>query len=239
MKMRIILILIVFLVLIILSYVIMSKKEMNYTILGDKTIFSNNIQSKNFSDLIYEKLSSEKNFGFYSKEFIKEDIRIIDLINIINNNEKIDNISVQNILNRTDILILSIGNNEIYYKLSKIDNEENNDKIIYRYLDEITKDMIKLLKEIKKYNDKDIYILGYYNDTNNISNDKYYKYINNNIDNYCKIKNIYFIDTYEILNKNMDYLTTKSPIYITNEGNLALFNKIYSKISNLYLHKQL
>lgn len=239
MKMKIIFILIVFFIIIILSYIIMSKKEINYMILGDKTIFSNNIKSRNFSDLIYEKLSTEKNFGFYSKEFIKEDIRIIDLINIINNNEKKDNVSIQNILNRVDILLISIGNNEIYYKLSKVDIEENNDKIIYRYLDEITKDMIKLLKEIQKYNDKDIYVLGYYNDTNNINNDKYYKYINSNIEEYCKTKNIKFIDTYEILNKNIDYLTTKTPIYITNEGNLALFNKIYSKINDLYLHKQL
>ena len=239
MKMKITIVLIIFLIIVVLSYFIMSKREMNYTILGEKEIFSNNLVSKNFSDLIYEKLSTEKNFGFYSKEFIKEDIRIIDLINIIKDNQKSDNLSIQNILNRTNILILNIGNSEIYYKLSKLDIEENNDKTVYRYLDEITKDMVKLLKEIKKYNNSDIYVLGYYNNTNNMNNDKYYKYINNLMNNYCKNNNIYFIDTYEILNKNIDYLSQNMPIYITNEGNIALFNKIYSKIAKLYLHKQL
>lgn len=239
MKMKITIVLIIFLIIVVLSYFIMSKREMNYTILGEKEIFSNNLVSKNFSDLIYEKLSTEKNFGFYSKEFIKDDIRIIDLINIIKDNQKSDNLSIQNILNRTNILILNIGNSEIYYKLSKLDIEENNDKIVYRYLDEITKDMVKLLKEIKKYNNSDIYVLGYYNNTNNMNNDKYYKYINNLMNNYCENNNIYFIDTYEILNKNIDYLSQNMPIYITNEGNIALFNKIYSKIAKLYLHKQL
>ena len=237
--MKITIVLIIFLIIVVLSYFIMSKREMNYTILGEKEIFSNNLVSKNFSDLIYEKLSTEKNFWFYSKEFIKEDIRIIDLINIIKDNQKSDNLSIQNILNRTNILILNIGNSEIYYKLSKLDIEENNDKTVYRYLDEITKDMVKLLKEIKKYNNSDIYVLGYYNNTNNMNNDKYYKYINNLMNNYCKNNNIYFIDTYEILNKNIDYLSQNMPIYITNEGNIALFNKIYSKIAKLYLHKQL
>ena len=97
--------------------------------------------------------------------------------------------------------------------------------------------MINLIDIIKKYNDGNIIILGLYNDTNNTINDKYYKYINNKINNYSNRNDIYFIDTYEILNKSNKNLTKTTPIYITNEGNLALFNKIYSKIDKLYLHK--
>lgn len=235
MKMKIILILILFFILIIISYKVMDKEEINYTVLGDKNLFSNNIISKNFIDLIYEKLSDSDNLGFYSKDLIKDDSRIVDFINIIENNDKIDNVNVQNILNRTNLLVLSVGNNEIYYKLSNIQTNEISEKEIYKYLDETFKDYRKLIEKIKKYNNGNIILLGYYNNTNNKKNNKYYKYINSNIEIYCNKNDLYYINTYNILNKNNDYISDN---YITNEGNLALFNKIYSKINNLYLHKQ-
>lgn len=233
MKMKIVIILIIFMVVLLFSYSKMNKEEINYTILGDKELFSNNIISKNFSDLIYDKLSYEDNFGFYSEDFIKKDIRIIDVINQITDNEKIDGITIQNILKRTNILLLNIGNNEINYKLSKIDEDTSN-KAVYIYLDDVYDDLIELINIIKNYDDKNIILLGFYNDTGNTNNNKYYEYMNNKLNIYCKKNNITFINLFNILNKNEDYLSNK---YITNEGNLAIFNKIYSKIDNLYLHK--
>ncbi|MBP3635499.1 MAG: hypothetical protein J6J17_03465 [Bacilli bacterium] len=239
MKMKIFLVLTFFSILVFISYIQGNKKEINYTILGDKDLFSNNIISKNFSDLIYDELKELNDFGFYSKDFINKDIRIIDLINDINNNIEIDDISVQNILKRTNLLILNIGNNEINYKLSKIDPNENNDNIIYSYIDEVLIDLEELIKIIKKYNDGNIIFLGYYNDTNNLDNNKYYSYINSKAQLIMKEYNIDFVNLFNILNKNEDYLTKKTPIYITNDGNLAIYNKIYNKIDELYLHKKL
>ena len=175
MKMKLAVILLLFSILIIISYSKMNKEEINYTLLGEKEIFSNNITSKNFSDLIYDELSKENNFGFYSQDFIDNDLRIIDLINKIDNNEKIDGITIQNILKRTNILLLHVGNNEIYYKLSKNTEDINNDKEIYNYLDETLKDLYKLIDKIRIYNDNKIYLLGFYNDTSNKINDKYYQ----------------------------------------------------------------
>ena len=206
--------------------------------MGDKDIFSNNLVSKNFSDLIYEKLKEQKDFGFYSKDFINNDIRIIDLINNIDDNIEVGNISIQNILKRTNLLILNIGNNEINYKLSKLDIEENNDNIIYSYLDEILIDLKRLIIKIRNINDGNIIFLGYYNDTNILDNNKYYKYINEKAKNIMKENNITYINLFNILNRNEDYLTKSNLVYITNDGNLAIFNKLYSKIDELYLHKK-
>lgn len=239
MKMKIFLVLIFFSLLIFVLYMQSSKKDINYTILGDKDIFSNNIKSKNFSDLIFDELKDINDFGFYSKDFISKDIRIIDLINDINNNKKIDNITIQNILSRTNILILGIGNNEINYKISKIDSSENNDYIIYSYLDEILLDLENLINLIREYDKENIIFLGYYNDTGDKNNNKYYKYINNGAENIMKKNDIHFISMFNILNKNEDYLTQTNPVYVTNNGNLAIFNKIYSKIDELYLHKKI
>ena len=238
MKMKIILVLIFFSLFIFITYIENSKDDINYTILGDKDIFSNNIISKNFSDLIYEELSSIKDFGFYSKDFIENDIRVIDLINNINSNKKIDNITIQNILTRTNILILGVGNNEINYKISKLDMKENNDYIMYSYLDQLLIDIQSLINLIKEYQKDNIIFLGYYNDTGNKNNDKYYIYINKQLEKIMKDNDICFINLFNILNKNEDYLTINLPIYITNDGNIAIFNKIYSKIDELYLHKK-
>ena len=86
MKMKILIIFLFFTGIIFISYVKSNKEEINYTIIGEKELFSNNIISKNFSDLIYDELSKKNNFGFYSKEFIYKNIRTIDMINNINNN---------------------------------------------------------------------------------------------------------------------------------------------------------
>lgn len=236
MKMKIILVLSFFSLLILISYIQNNSSEINYTILGDKELFSNNLKSVNFADLISRKLEEKDELGFYSKDFIKENIRTIDVINDINQNLTIDNISIQNILKRTDILIINIGNNEINYKLSKINYEEN-DNEIYKYLDEVIIDIQDLIKTIKKINKKRIIFIGYYNDTNNVNNDKYYIYINKKINEISNNENLEFIDLYNILNKNNDYITKSNPVYITNEGNIAIYNNIIRKINKLDLHK--
>ena len=75
MKMKILIIFLFFTGIIFISYVKSNKEEINYTIIGEKELFSSNIISKNFSDLIYDELSKKNNFGFYSKEFTyKNDI---------------------------------------------------------------------------------------------------------------------------------------------------------------------
>ena len=237
MKIKIILILLLFTILLIFSYSSMNKKVINYTIMGDKDLFSNNIKSKNFSDLIYEELSKQTDFGNYNQDFVKDDIRIIDIINQIKDNERINNQNIQKLLKNTNILLLHIGNNEIKYKLSKYDINENNDKEIYLYLDQIINDYKELIKLLKNYDNNHIIILSNYNNTNIIVNNKYYMYINDNINKLCKENNIQFINLFDILNKNNDNITNTNPTYITNKGNLALFNKIYSKIDKLYLHK--
>ena len=251
MKMKILIIFLFFTGIIFISYVKSNKEEINYTIIGEKELFSNNIISKNFSDLIYDELSKKNSFGFYSKEFTYKNIRTIDMINNINNNVSIDNIYIQNILKRTNVLIINTGNNEIIqrfndvtdlpeinYKLSKVDSNENNDNEIYNYLDEVYKDIKVLIEKVKDLNEGKIIFLGIYNDTGNKDNDKYYKYINEKLELLMHSNDIDYLNLFDVLNKNEDYLTKGNNIYITNEGNIAIFNKLYRKIDQLYLHKQ-
>ena len=236
--MKIILLLLFFSFIALISYIYTNNKEVNYTILGDKELFSNNLKSINFADLISRKLEEEKLLGFYSKDFIKKDIRTIDVINDINDNYKVDNIAIQNILKRTDLLFLSIGNNEIHYKLSKIDYTLNNDNEIYNYLNSVVKDINNLIQNIENINKCDIVFLGFYNDTNNVNNDKYYIYINKKLEKTLSKRNIEYINLYNILNTKQDNLTKTSPVYITNEGNIEIYDEIIRKIDKFDLHNK-
>lgn len=109
-----------------------------------------------------------------------DDYRVIDLINDINDNIKINNRSLQNMLIKSNIIVISIGANDLKHKKN----------LDYKYSDELINDLEKLLKLIRKYNKDKIYFIGYNN------KDKYYVYINNKMEYICKLNKIEYIDNF-------------------------------------------
>ena len=214
-----------------------NKKVINYTIIGDKSLFSNTVKSVNYVDLISNYLLEEDKLGFYSKDFIYENIRVTDLLNKIKENDIQDDLSIQNILNKTNLLVINIGNNELNYKISNIDDETANDKYIYKYLDEVINDIMHLLYKIDNISKANIIFIGYYNDTVNSYNDRYYDYINSKLEKKLKKLNITYINTQKILNEKRSYLDIDKNVYITSDGNIRLYDVILSKIKEIYLQK--
>lgn len=214
-----------------------NKKVINYTIIGDKSLFSNTVKSVNYVDLISNYLLEEDKLGFYSKDFIYENIRVTDLLNKIKENDIQDDLSIQNILNKTNLLVINIGNNELNYKISNIDVENANDKYIYKYLDEVINDIMHLLYKIDNISKANIIFIGYYNDTVNSYNDRYYDYINSKLEKKLKKLNITYINTQKILNEKRSYLDIDKNVYITSNGNIRLYDVILSKIKEIYLQK--
>lgn len=214
-----------------------NKKVINYTIIGDKSLFSNTVKSVNYVDLISNYLLEEDKLGFYSKDFIYENIRVTDLLNKIKENDIQDDLSIQNILNKTNLLVINIGNNELNYKILNIDVENANDKYIYKYLDEVINDIMHLLYKIDNISKANIIFIGYYNDTVNSFNDRYYDYINSKLEKKLKKLNITYINTQKILNEKRSYLDIDKNVYITSDGNIRLYDVILSKIKEIYLQK--
>lgn len=214
-----------------------NKNVINYTIIGDKSLFSNTVKSVNYVDLISNYLLEEDKLGFYSKDFIYENIRVTDLLNKIKENDIQDDLSIQNILNKTNLLVINIGNNELNYKISNIDVENANDKYIYKYLDEVINDIMHLLYKIDNISKANIIFIGYYNDTVNSYNDRYYDYINSKLEEKLKKLNITYINTQKILNEKRSYLDIDKNVYITSDGNIRLYDVILSKIKEIYLQK--
>ena len=204
---KIILILFLFLSCYII-YNLTEEKGLSCLVIGD-TIADN------------EYLKNNSLITNYNNIYINKEYRIIDLINIIKYNEEqeVDNkkISIHRLLKNTDILIISIGMNDLYYKLNT--NYQN----IYTYLNDMLNNIEILLNEINKYNYKQVYILGYYNITNN--NNDIFKYINYKLE---KLSNKYHYNYIELNN-----ILRNNPNYLKKTNNFELNSQGYNKISKI------
>lgn len=217
-------------------FIMTIKKDDNvsYISLGDglsKGINYNNYESIGFSDIISENLRKKDKLKFYTKNFSNIDNRITDLIDDINKNISTTingkEITIQNAIKNANLITLSIGMNEIMYKYSS----NINDGYMYSYIDECMNDIKILLNKIKKLNNKDIYLLGYYNPTTDLSLDKFIKYSNNKLIDICKEYEIKFINLHNIFKNNKHLIYNQKNYYPNQDGYKLIANQILKEIN--------
>lgn len=227
-------ILILLLVSIILIGINVKDNKISYISIGDglsKGMNYNNFESIGYSDYLYNYLKKSNKIELYTKEFSNENNRITDLIDDINNNISINinnkKIYIQNAIKNADILTISIGMNEILYKYGN----HINDGYMYSYIDECISDLNKLIKIITKLNNKDIFLLGFYNPTDDDELNDFTKYTNNKIKNLCSDYKISYIDTYSIFNNNKHLIYNENNYYPNQDGYKLIANSIKNKLN--------
>lgn len=207
---KIILILFLFLSCYVI-YNLTEKESISILVMGDNKLNKNIIKQNN--NITY---NSNYTDAYY---------RITDLINIIKYNEEkeINNekISLHRLLKTSDILIISIGMNDIYSKLNTDTFE------IYTYINDMVNNMEILLEEINKYSYKQVLILGYYN-INNKNNDLF-TYLN------YKMKKITTKYNYEYIELNN--FIKNNPNYLKNDHNFELNNQGLEQLSKIIVEK--
>lgn len=139
-----------------------------------KYLYIGNTNYDKYSTII-KQFSNSREYNSYIRD---DDYRVMDLINEIRDNLKIENRTIQNLLIKSNVIVISIGVNDLEYKK----------ELNYKYIDEFISDMENLLNLIRKYNKDKIYFLGYYN------KNKYYDYVNKTLRNICKENKITYID---------------------------------------------
>lgn len=184
-----------------------------------------NVSVYNYTDSIKNYLTNKNKLKGFNNSFVDKDYRITDLLRIIKYKEEIvvnkKHISINELLKQADIVTISLGMNELYYKIL-VDN--NN---IYSYIDGMLSDMELLLKEVDRYNHKKVIVLGYYNTTNN--NKDIFNYINYKLKNIVNKRGFEFIDIDKIINNKTKYFTSDTNFYLNNGG--------YQKISQIIVEK--
>ena len=158
-------------IFLITIFFITKDKKVYYLSLGDSLAAGqtpNNSIGLSYGDYVSEYLKDKEVLEFYTKSFAKSGYRSIDLLNDLKNNKtvKINGkaLTIKHALIKADIVTLSIGSNDLSYKLNignEFDLNEFDD--IYTYVDESIKDIDKLLYELRKSCKEQIMVFGFYN----------------------------------------------------------------------------
>lgn len=232
---------ILFYVFIVLSVFIIYKytykKEIKYVAMGDE--LSLGINSYDYNDYGYNDYLvdyfKQKNYDVNYSNFSKRNYELEDLIEDINNNIKNDEgKNIKRELRESNIVILSIGLNDIYGNSSLgniLVKQKNIDKLIDKS-NEITKNLDTAFKQIKKYAKGKLYFISLYTPSNfeceNIN--QITEFYNNEFKRVCNNNKVVFVK-YNI-DDNKTYLNNPKTIYPNTHGYNQISDSIIKNIEN-------
>ena len=207
-------------VLVFIIYFALRDQKVYYVSIGDYYNSENKLEY-NYTNYILDYLDEinklEKNVSIMNNEY-----RVTDIIKLINENEKINDKNIKNILIKSDLITLSIGYSDILTKVDKYDNFKIN-KLINNYII----DLENLFILLRKYCKEEIVMIGYYNIFENKKYEDSIKYLNRLTEELCDKYGIKFVNIEEMILYSYSY-------YPTMEGEHIIFNKI-RKIIDKYV----
>jgi len=241
-KLKKFIVLLIILILVFIIYVLNIDKKIYYVALGDSLAAGQNPYNQigyGYSDYVSNYLQENELLQHYTKDFAESGYRITDIERDINENAKVtingEEQGIKEVLRKADLLTLSIGANDIFYKLgitnvSNIDlNEITN---LNSYINETLNDLDKLVTNIQKYFKKDMVLVGYYNPLSAISSEycrelePLFTQINSGMKKISQKHNIYYVEIYEIFKENPEYLPNPNDIHPSNNGYQVIASSI-------------
>lgn len=204
-----------------------------YTSLGDG--FADGINSygdKNYgySNYISDNLKKEESLNRSYLSFTSKDMTINDLRSLILLNNHDDNQNnIRQVLRETDLLTISVGINDLIYKMNVENITTNHQK--EKIITEIVDNLDITLQEIIKYYQKNIYFIGYYNfyPQNSVER-KMLESLNSKLEEYCMKNNLIFVDNGNMDNSLSLYLDNPNSIYPNIDGYKKISDNTWSKM---------
>lgn len=242
MKLKTILIGSIIILTVFLIYLTTLDKLVYFLALGDslaggKTPYG--LSDSSYNDYLKIYLEEKELLEKYIDGFIVDDYRTTDLIRDIEDNKKImigdKQQSIKNALIKADLVTLSIGMNDLYYKLNT-ENLENGE--LYDHIDEIINDIEKLFELLRKYCKEDIIVTNFYRSTILLENEKmaeYFNYANEKLKNISQKYKIHYIEINKILENNSLYLPMPSSYFPSRNGHEAISQELIKKINETLL----
>lgn len=218
-------------ILVYLIYNTNHHYNITYISLGDgfaMGLNSDGVKGYGYQDYLKDYLKKNNKLHKYYSDFSYPDIRINDLYKDILINEKDGKEeNLKQALRESNLLTLSIGLNDLIYQRSlKGEIKEYESKDI---LSKIEKDLKKLIKELKKYYQYEIYLVGYQNFFPQDSVEKnLLSQLNLKYKKLSKELGIKYIETGEVNNKEIE---NSNSIYPSSEEYKKIFQKILKEIT--------
>ncbi len=171
-------------------YQIFKDDKIYYVNIGD-----NLLTDKSYADFIVKEFDGE--LEEYNSSFTNQKYQTTDLINAFEDNLKIDNKTIKNLVIKADIVTISVGNNDIDRK-----------NLTKEYIDEVISDIDILLKLVKKWCKEKVVLIGLNNE-----------YANLKLKNKAKEYNFIYIDiySYSSLYKDEDKINILGHKHISEE----------------------
>lgn len=232
-------------------FFITRDKKVYYLSLGDSLAAGQtpyNTIEKSYGDYVAEYLKDKEILEFYTKAFSKSGYRSIDLLNDLRSNKELKvngkKITLKNALIKADLVTLSIGANDLFYKLNigtEFDLNEFDD--MYTYVDECILDIDKLLYELRRSCKEQIMVFGFYNPFTNFSStlattvEPIIVYANGKMENLVRKYDMTYVNIHDTFLANDDYLPDKLEIHPTDKGYRAMSKKVIKLIDQKMLAK--
>lgn len=138
-----------------LIYLLTIDRKIFYLDMGDQL----SISSNSYGVQLKEHFSSLGKLEKYVDGFKKDDLRITDIMRMIETNEKVlmneKEQTIKNALIKADLLTLSVGLNDFTYKIDYVTKAE-----LYDIADEVLYDLEDLFVIIREYCKEDIVYIG-------------------------------------------------------------------------------
>lgn len=223
MKLKSLLVVGVAFILVFLIYLTTIDRKVYYLALGDSLAVGLNPyldKDYGYTDYVKDYLNDKKLLERYVSGFASDGYRVVDLIHDIEDNRSISldgkMQTIKNSLIKADLVTLSIGNEELLYKLNRGIVNVND---VYEYVDDLILDMDRLFSLMREYCKEDIMILSFYNHYASSSDDvlSVFNYANNRLNKLCEQYNILYVDIYSIFS-NSNYFSNPNSSYPSKEG---------------------
>lgn len=227
--------------IIFLTFIIYKANDNNlidYMSIGDSIslgINSYGNHSYGYNDYLKTYLENNDLLHKYNSYYSKSDYKISELINDINNNKTIlyddKTYNIKKELREADLITIAIGMDELIEILNK---DIQNFNEIKEDIDDICLKMDNLINLITSLSKSKIILIGYYNPYNEDSKtlNQTFAYINDKYQNISKKYSITYLDIYQEIKQNKNYLPNKNDYHLTSKGYLKIANNIIELIED-------
>lgn len=222
---KIFLIFILSVIISIIIYDYTNNKKIDILIIGDSvasgdTIYGNSGISYN---LFLKEYLKNKNLGNYDLTYVKNNMTVRDFNYQFNENNEINDKHLQNRIKEAEIVIISLGQDELIGN-SRINNLKN---IGRKQFYESYK---TLLSNIRKISNEKIYIIGYYGNKINQLNE-----IENNLTKIANKYNCKYLKMSNIILET-DYFDSEKT-HLNYKGHKKIFKKLKSELNSILNNK--
>ena len=206
-----------------------NKNNLIYLPLGDGLSLGENSYGGidySYTDYFKDYLREKKLLNFYTKKYLSKTKTIKDVYNdlLLDKNSTINKNSYtfKSLLREADIITISVGINDIIFQYD-VNTYKSNIKIAKK----VFNDYKKVIKELKKYYNGKIYVVGYYR--HDTEYDEIIEILNNLYEEYSIKNKDIFIST-DFVDKNKDYFDKLNSYY----PNKAAYRDIGNKLIKRY-----